>query len=153
MPKQTRATWFKDHVLQPTTHNRYKHDVQIPANHKLKVSFWNTTGLLEAGKIHTLHRIMKKQHIDIMILTETHLKEPDKMQIKGYQIFHSADTVRDNKGKPKQMFTGVSIIVAPSIAPALIDLRPIHGRILTATFNTALAPLKIIAAYGPHNER
>ncbi len=43
-------------------------------------------------------------------------------------------------------------VTSPKFAPTLTELMPVDGRFLTATFNTAQAPLKFIATYAPHNE-
>ena len=107
--------------------------------------------MLEAGKIHSIVQIMKDNKIDILALTETHIKEPDQMNIMGYTVWHSADAERDEKGKIKQKITGVSIITSPRITPAITDIRPHSGRHMTMTIDTAQAPLKIIATYAPHN--
>ena len=80
------------------------------------------------------------------------MKEPGKVTTQGYTFHRSADGIRTPQGKPKQTFTGVTMVTAPKFAPTLTELLPIDGRFLTATFNTAQAPLKFIATYSPHNE-
>jgi len=144
----TRAHWFKTHVLHPGTTNRSHHDIKIPTKHQLHIGCWNPTGLREGGKMHTLIKHMKDNKLDILVLPETHLTAPDMYTIMGYTIFHSADT-----SPTPQPYTGISIITAPYITPSITDLRPINGRFLTVTLKTAEAPLRIIAAYMPHNDR
>ena len=147
----TRAHWFKTHCLQPPEHNRYKQAHKIPSKHLTRLGCWNTTGLMEAAKIHTVIKHMKNNNIHIMAITETHINSPTTFMIDGYTIFHSADSQRDEKGKLKPTFTGVTLITSPKYTPTLTDLRPIHGRLLTATFNTAEAPLQFIVGYAPPN--
>jgi len=132
-------------------HNRYKQSTKVPSKSLTRLGCWNVTGLQESAKIHTIIRHMKNNNIHIMVLTETHLNTPTTFMIEGYSVFHSADSDRDDQGKLKKTFTGVTLITSPKYTPTLTDLRPLHGRLLTATFNTAEAPLHLIAGYAPPN--
>ena len=93
----TRANWFKTHVLEPDHSNRAKHDIKIPHKQKIHIAEWNPTGIMEAGKIATIIRAMKKLKIDIMVLPESHIKEPDQYLSAGYTVSHSADEREDQE--------------------------------------------------------
>ena len=152
----TRAAWFASQVL--TVEGRENHrclrNAAISNTEKIKIGNWNVTGILEAGKILTVIKHMEKKGISIMFLTETHCKEPDTyMTEEGYMVVHSADGVRDEKGKPKQMFTGVSAIIAPKIRAAVQEIMAIDGRKLTLTVDSAQAPLRFLVIYAPHQGR
>ena len=151
--QHTRAHWFKTHIAQPSKKGRTKHDVQTTTQHHLRGAFWNTTGLLEAAKLHTLIDIMRKHRLSWLALTETHIKQPDQIMIDGYTITHSATEEYDSKGQPMQTFTGVSLITAPHLTPTITDLTCIDGRFLRFTIDTVEAPLSILAVYAPHNQR
>ena len=94
--QHTRAHWFKTHIAQPSKKGRTKHDVQTTTQHHLRGAFWNTTGLLEAAKLHTLIDIMRKHRLSSLALTETHIKQPDQFMIDGYTITHSARPTHAN---------------------------------------------------------
>ena len=151
--QHTRAHWFKTHVAQPSKKGRAKHDIQTTPQHHLRGAFWNTTGLLEAGKLHTLTSIMKQHRLSWLVLTETHMKQPDQFMIDGFTITHSATEEYDDKGNPTQTYTGVSLITAPHLTPTITDLTCIDGRFLKVTIDTVEAPLSILAIYAPHNHR
>ena len=116
----TRAHWFKTHCLQTPHHNRYKQSTKIPSKHLTRLGCWNTTGLTEAAKIHTIIRHMKQHNIHIMALTETHINSPTTFMIDGYSIYHTADAQRDDKGKLKPTFTGITLITSPKYTPTLL---------------------------------
>ena len=78
---------------------------------------------MEAGKIHNIIEIMKTHRIDILVLTETHTKEPDKQLIMGYTVWHSADAQRTSTGKLAQNFTGTHHH-SPKLTPGITDIRP-----------------------------
>ena len=151
--QHTRAHWFKTHVAQPSKKGRAKHDIQTTPQHHLRGAFWNTTGLLEAGKLHTLTSIMKQHRLSWLVLTETHMKQPDQFMIDGFTITHSATEEYDDKGNPTQTYTGVSLITAPHLTPTITDLTCIDGRFLKVTIDTVEAPLSILAIYAPRNHR
>ena len=151
--QHTRAYWFKTHIAHPSKKGRTKHDLQTTPQQLLRGAFWNTTGLLEAAKLHTLIDIMRKHRFSWLALTETHIKQPDQFMIDGYTITHSATEEYDSKGQPTQTFTGVSLITAPHLTPAITDLTCIDGRFLRFTIDTVEAPLSILAVYAPHNQR
>ncbi|CAE7610120.1 Pol, partial [Symbiodinium sp. CCMP2456] len=132
---------------------RTKHDIQTQPQHQLRGAFWNTTGLLEAAKLHSLIQLMKQHELSWLALTETHMKQPDQFMIEGYTITHSATEAYDSKGEPTQTFTGVSLITAPHLTPTITELTCIDGRFLHFTIDTVEAPLKIMAIYAPHNQR
>ena len=109
--------------------------------------------LLEAGKLHTLASIMKQHRLSWLVLTETHMKQPDQFMIDGFTITHSATEEYDDKGNPTQTYTGVSLITAPHLTPTITDLTCIDGRFLKVTIDTVEAPLSILAIYAPRNHR
>ena len=125
--QRTRAHWFKTHIQQPAHSGRAKHDMQVPAAKPVTGGVWNTTGLLEAGKMHSIVYLMKKHKLDWLALTETHMKQQDQCVIEGYTFSHSAQEVFDEKNKPQQTFTGVSLVTAPRITAAVVDLSLCPG--------------------------
>ena len=80
------------------------------------------------------------------------MKQQDQFIVDGYTFSHGASEVLDEHGKPKQMFTGVTLVTAPYLAPAIIDLTVLDGCLLSFV-NTAEAPLAVFAVYAPHNGR
>ena len=80
----TRANWLKEHIQQPSHKGRVKHDLQVPHHSTLKGGVWNTTGLLEAGKMHSIAALMKTHEVDWLALTETHMKRQDRASVSGY---------------------------------------------------------------------
>lgn len=130
----SRGHWFKTHVLHPQKTNRDSHDIILHHSLTIRLGTWNTTGLLQAGQMHSIVRVMKTQHIDVMVLTETHMKEPDQYLIQGYTFTHSADAERDpNTGRLKQNFAGIAVVTAPKITPTLTVIRTHSARLFTAT--------------------
>ena len=56
---------------------------------------------------------MQDRALDALILPESRAKEPDTFRVEGYTVIHSADAQKDDKGKPVQTFTGVTLILNP----------------------------------------
>ena len=149
----TRGHWFKEHIQHPSHKGRVKHDLQVPHHSTSKVEYGTKAGLLEAGKMHSIVALMKTHKLDWLALTETHMKQQDQCIIDGYTFTHSANEELDDHIKPKQTFTGVSVVTAPHLTPAVIDLTLTHGRLLSFTLDTVEAPLTVYVVYAPHNQR
>ncbi|CAE7268078.1 unnamed protein product [Symbiodinium sp. KB8] len=155
--------FFRDASSQWCSHRGTRDNVgpsdALPNEHSAAANtvdggaFWNTTGLLEAAKLHSLIQLMRQHKLSWLALTETHMKQPDQFMIEGYTITHSATEIYDSKNKPTQTFTLVSLITAPSFTPILTDLTCIDGRFLHFIIDTVEAPLKIMVIYAPHNHR
>ena len=84
----TRAHWFKTRVLCPTQHptTRQRSSATIARKHRVRFGTWNTTGMLESGKLHTITHHMKTRKLGLMFLTETHCKQPDTFTSQQYCI-------------------------------------------------------------------
>ena len=151
--QHTRARWFKTHIQQPITHGRLKHDMQVASHVGLVGGFWNTTGLLEAGKMRSAAQLMRQRKLYWLALTETPAKQQDQYLIDGYTFSHGAHEEFDEDGKLKQTFTGVSLVTAPHITPAVIEMTIHSGRLMSFTLDMVEAPLTVYAVYAPHNHR
>ena len=103
--------------------------------------------------MHTIVHLMKKHRLAWLALTETHMKQQDQFIVDGYTFSHGASEELDEHGKPKQTFTGVTLVTAPYLAPAIIDLTVFDGRLISFVVDTAAAPLTVFAVYAPHNGR
>ena len=103
--------------------------------------------------MHSIVALMKTHKLDWLALTETHMKQQDQYTIEGYAFTHSANEELDDNNKPKQTFTRVSVVTAPHLTPAVIDLTLTHGRLLSFTLDTVEAPLTVYVVYAPHNQR
>ena len=79
-----RAHWFNSHVQHHQHHGRRRHDAQLASHSKLIGGLWNVTGLLEAGKMHSIVHLMKKHNLAWLALTETHMKQQDQFIVDGY---------------------------------------------------------------------
>lgn len=100
--------------------------------------------------MHNITLVMKKRGIKLMVLPETHTKCSDQYMINGYTCFHSADEELNEKGDYKQNFTGVTVVVHPTIKDHLEKLTPVNGRLLTVDIRTKGCPISLFAIYAPH---
>ena len=103
--------------------------------------------------MHSIVALMKTHKLDWLALTETHMKQQNQYIIEGYTFSHGANEELDDNNKPKQTFTGVSLVTASHLTPAVIDLTLTHGRLLSFTLDTVEAPLTVYVMYAPHNQR
>ena len=62
--------------------------------------------------MHSIVALMKTHKLDWLALKETHMKQQDQYIIDGYTFTHSANEELDDNNKPKQTFTGVSVVTA-----------------------------------------
>ena len=62
--------------------------------------FWNGTGLLEAGKMHTMVHLVTQHKLACLVLTETHIKQQDQFVVDGYTFSQGAAEELDENGKP-----------------------------------------------------
>ena len=91
--------------------------------------------------MHSIVYLMKKHKLDWLALTETHMKQQDQYVIDGYTFSHSAQEVFDEKNKPQQTFTGLSLVTAPHITAAVVDLTMYNGRMLSFAWIEQRPPL------------
>ena len=97
--------------------------------------------------------IMKQNHLDLLILTETHMKQSDYYQIDKFHFYHCADQQRNTQGDWAQTFTGVTLVIHSRMRPLLSCVQPLTGRLLRVDLHTARQPLTILGLYAPHTER
>eukprot|EP00400_MALV-I_sp_L67-5_P000710 gene711-477_t len=86
-------------------------------------------GLKESGKLFTVIHHMRQGHLDLALLTESHCTEPDTFRSEGYTVVHSADAKRDESGKVKQTFTGITLVIDPLFmgAPQVFGIYAPHS--------------------------
>ena len=95
--------------------------------------------------MHSIVHLMKKHRLAWLAVTETHMKQQDQFIVDGYTFSHGASEELDEHGKPKQTFTGVTLVTAPYLTPAIIDLTVFDGRLISVVVDTAEAPLTAFA--------
>ena len=89
-----RANWFHTHVLDPKGHaHQSGKDIAAPKEKVWKIGAWNVRGMMEAGKLATIIEHMRREHLDVLFLTETKLKDPTKFRTEGFAVF----TARRNR--------------------------------------------------------
>ena len=103
--------------------------------------------------MHSITKLMRQRKLDWLALTETHMKQQDQYVIDGYTFSHGAHKEFDEDGKLKQTFTGVSLVTAPHITPAVIEMTIYSGRLMSFTLDMVEAPLTAYIVYAPHNHR
>ena len=85
------------------------------ASNKLRLCTWNIKGVHSPVKRRKVLRFLKKGHIDIALLQETHLDDEEhlKLQKEGFnQVFFSSFTSRSR---------GVAILVRRNLQFSLLD--------------------------------
>lgn len=108
---------------------------------ELKLLNWNANGI--KSKKSTLLEFLSQHQIDIVCITETHLKATEKFKLNGYLIYRTDRNSTHSSG-------GVAIIIKKSIkhyqsdSPTLTHLEATSVVISTDKYN-----LKILAAYNP----
>ena len=65
------------------------------------------------------------------------MKQQDQFIVRGYTFSHGASEELDEHGKPKPTFAGVTVVTAPYITPAIIDLTVFDGRLIAFVVDTA----------------
>ena len=98
--------------------------------------------------MHSIVALMKTHKLDWLALTETHMKQQDELLIDGYTFTHSANEELDDNNKPKQTFTGVSVVTATGG-----DRPHAHARKASFLYAGQKAPLTVYVVYAPHNLR
>lgn len=81
-------------------------------NKKLKILHWNAQGITNLSTAKQLEHFMYQEHIDIVMLNETFLKDHHKLYLKGFKIYRN-----DRSDAPHG---GVAIAVKQSINHTLL---------------------------------
>lgn len=76
-------------------------------NRKLNVLIWNAQGITNFASATQLHQLIMKENVDIVMISETLLKEHHKFHLPGYKI-HRKDRTEDRGG-------GVALAVKSTI--------------------------------------
>ena len=116
---------------------------------RLKIATWNVRGLLEAGKIAQIVKVMRDREIDLLILTETHCKVTTLFCSEGYTFYHATDDAKKANVDPLQTFTGVTAVLAPKANRCLTRVEVVGGRIIVAELDTKKKPTTVIGVYAP----
>lgn len=112
---------------------------------KLKILNWNANGVL--SKKSELLIYLQSNEVDICCITETHLKEKDKLKFPGYKVY------RYDRPSDRKASGGTAIIVKNNInhhellAPSTSNLEISGISVVSAS------PLYIFSVYNPPNKR
>ena len=79
---------------------------------------------------------MKDKEIDVLILTETHIKVTTMVISEGYTFYHATDDQKKPNGDPAQTYTGVTAVVAPRANNNLTKVEVVDGRTVVIELNT-----------------
>ena len=111
---------------------------------KMIIGFWNAKTLREYGKLEQAEKEMTNYNLDIMVLSETRLKESSeiKTQNGNFLIFSGVGEDIEHRG-------GVGILMNKEARRSLVEWSPISERIILARFKTKIHNLTIIQCYAP----
>lgn len=72
----------------------------------LRIVAWNANGIL--NKIHDLEVFLNTQHIDVCLISETHMTNQSYLKIRGYKTYHTIHPDNQARG-------GSTIIIKESL--------------------------------------
>ena len=112
-----------------------------PHNNSIRILTWNANGILANNKLLELTHLLQNKHIDILCLSETHLKPSQKLYIPNF-ISYRRDRIGSRGG-------GVAILIRKNIRHKA--LSPLDSPIESSAIELILqgGSCKVFAVYSP----
>ncbi|XP_024891714.1 craniofacial development protein 2-like [Temnothorax curvispinosus] len=118
---------------------------KVRQNQHIKIGTWNVRGLLQLGKRETVESEMQRCGVDILGLSETHLKDNGHFKTgNGNMIFLAGNGERSNNG--------VGFIVAKNLRDCVLGYEAIDDRIIKIRIGARPHTLNIVQVYAPTTE-
>ncbi len=128
---------------EQTTNTNKRKRRRIRKNKEIQLAIINARGI--KGKIKSLEAIIKTNKIKIAAITETHLKNEETLNIKGYKWI--------GRNRKKQQGGGVGILVSSELTGSTTKIEDVEEYDKTETIwieiKTRPKPLYIGTFYGP----
>ena len=119
-------------------------DTVTPCGGNLLIASWNVQGLSDV-KLRGIFAIMKRRHIDILCMQETHITKSPYFSEDCFLVILS-----DTASAPRE-FAGVGFVIAPWVRPSLCGFLQFSNRLACLKLRVPKGRLALICAYAPHS--
>lgn len=111
----------------------------------LRILFWNAEGLTR-HKVGLLRLLLREQYVDVVLLSETHLRGADPLKIPNYLVYR-----KDELSDSGRAFRGLAVLVRRRLVhqplPQLAGLQSIYALGVEICVNGN--PTRVFAVYKP----
>ena len=146
--------------MMPSSQSRKEAPEQTPppTAKSLRIGSWNVRTLYEAGKIAQVCQEMRRTHLHILGVSETHLNQSGQKQLKDGELF-----IYSGYGEDGPHREGVGMIINKTVQKTFRGWEAHGPRIIMASFGTKqqtkekkagqkIINLNIIQVYAPTND-
>lgn len=113
----------------------------------LRIVHWNAQGL--SRKLRLLRVFLSEHKVDVMLISETHLRSSDKCRLPNYHTYR-----RDEVTEQGQAYRGLAVLVKRNVVHQPLDEARIESfYALGIVVNAAGEELRVFAAYKPPSTR
>ena len=124
--------------------NRFiRMDTVRPCGDQLIIASWNVQGLSDI-KLWEIIGIMKRRHISILCMQETHIRNTPYYTEDGFLVILSGSS-----STPRE-FAGVGFVVAPWVKESLVGFMQFSNRLSCMKVRVPHGQIALINAYAPH---
>lgn len=114
----------------------------------VRIIHWNAEGLSKQ-KISLLRALVAEQNIDLVLLSETHLRSTDSLKFPNYYVYR-----QDELSDAGRAFRGLAVLVKRRIVHQPIPQMQLQSfYALGVELSTNETPIRVFAAYKPPGDR
>ncbi len=110
---------------------------------ELKIATWNVRSLLSPGKMENVIMEAKRNHIDILGMSEVRWPGADRITRNGYEMVYSGGEKYEH---------GVGILVSEKLSKMISTIIPASDRVMAIIIDSKPKPISIIQVYAPTTE-